>query len=89
MIRKVENYYAWVGKAQDIYNYLHTRNKYLYGYRLPLFETTQEPLTYNDFIADDLILVTNYFAWTNPSEFTLDFVEQVNKTWNKFYESWY
>ena len=86
MIRKVENYSAWVGKAQDIYNCLHTVNKYMYGYPLPLFGTTLEPISYNDFIADDLIMVTSYCAWTNPSEFTLDFVEQVNKTWNKFYE---
>lgn len=85
MIRKVPNMKAWVMRWRDLN--LFERVNYVYisaVFMLPLFDTyprIEEVLNFKD---DQLILIIN--TSVNPRPFTLEQVEEINKTWNKFYE---
>ena len=59
----------------------------LYVYNLPLFTSDQIPCIYKDLNDDDLILVVDHSIANRNKNFSLDFINEVNKTWNKFYES--
>lgn len=81
MIRKVENYKAWIGKVEDIIKCQRMfASTILYSYNLPLFTSDQTPSIYKDLNNDDLILVVDYPIANRNKNFSLDFINEVNKT---------
>ncbi len=95
MIRKVPNISAWVLKASDVEWFLPTSTMHIgfvYSTKLPLFSTTPLVIRYRKchYEDDELILLIDGYEYITfgtgaMSEFTLDEVEEINKTWNKFY----
>lgn len=91
MIRKVPNINAWVLKICDLDLFLGISSLRYRGwmiYDLPLFsiDPSIKNITYFLFNKDknDLVLIiSNSYELKN---FTLEEVEEINKTWNKFYE---
>ena len=87
MIRKVPNMSAWIMYDRDYSNWIWTSTIH-FGFQtiipLPLFELN--PNEHLRFIEEDeLILVVDGYVHSRP--YTLEQVEEINKTWNKFYES--
>ena len=92
MIRKIQDYDAWVCYFKDIKILRFYLNNYsfIFLYRLPLFDINPIPLAFpsENLDPDDLILV--YLLeikgrYERPL-FTENFVDEVNKRWNEFYE---
>ena len=88
MIRKVPNMQAWVMHYKDYPSWIRTSTIHL-GFQmllpLPLFELSPEVYVLSFLIEEDeLILVVD--AYIHPRPYTLEQVEEINKTWNKFYE---
>lgn len=91
MIRKVPNLNAWVLKIRDLDLFLGISSLRYKGwmiYDLPLFSIDPyiKNITYFLFNKDknDLVLIiSNSYE---SKKFTLEQVEEINKTWNKFYE---
>lgn len=84
MIRKVPNMKAWVLRRKDYKLLCHCTNSVLYTYALPLFDTNpplEIPFLMDE---DELILVIDFII--NEHSLTLEQVEEINKTWNRFYE---
>lgn len=85
MIRKVPNMKAWVLRRKDYRLLCNCTNSVLINtYALPLFDTNpplEIPFLMDD---DELILVVDFI--TNEHSLTLEQVEEINKTWNRFYE---
>lgn len=78
MIRKVPNMSAWVMRWRDLNLFKHITNIYFStAFMLPLFDTYPRSTDMN-FEDDQLILIVNAFA--NPRPFTLEQVEEINKT---------
>lgn len=89
---------AWVMYCKD-YNAWISISDVHYGfqtiYQLPLFSINPSNIAYHtlfDFVLNcindndnELILVVDRYVESYP--FTLQQVEEINKTWNKFYES--
>ena len=84
MIRKVENYNAWVCKVKDIWKVSFAKEceHWLDIYQLPLFSTKLIRLKLKDSDPEELVLIYDHFA----SVQSIDFIERVNQTWNKFYD---
>lgn len=87
MIRKVPNMSAWIMRAKD-YSKWDAVSKTHLGFRiireLPLFDTSPIAITYWMVEEDELILVID--SYVHPAQYTLEQIEEINKTWNKFYE---
>ncbi len=88
MIRKVPNMSAWVMHYKDYRNWVGTSTIHL-GFQLliplPLFELSPKVYALHFLIEEDeLILVVDAYMHHKP--YTLEQVEEINKTWNKFYE---
>ena len=84
---KVPNMSAWVMRAKDFNWWYPTSNiQCQLMTDLPLFSTDPDPLFLINFLypRDELVLVV---ASDVKIPFTLEQVEEINKTWNKFYES--
>ena len=94
MVRKVPNVPAWVLKESDVEWFLPTSTihiGFVYSTKLPLLSTTPLIRKYRKchYEDDELILLIDiheYFSTEVMCEFTLEEVEEINKTWNKFYE---
>jgi len=85
MIRKVPNMKAWVMKWRDITLFEHVTKVYFSTvFNLPLFDTCPRSTDILDFEDDQLILITDTLVNSRP--FTLEQIEEINKTWDKFYE---
>ena len=86
MIRKINNHNAWVCYAKEAKHL--TTPYYLYCYRLPLFDTRPAPIGTTESIdPDEIILLTTFFPFLIfEPPLTEDFIEQVNKRWNEFYD---
>lgn len=100
MVRKVPNLPAWVLKASDVEWFLPISTihvGFVYSAKLPLFSITPFVMRlyrrchYED---DELILLIDgyelfksnvIFGFGIMRGFTLEEVEEINKTWNKFY----
>lgn len=88
MIRKVPNMSAWIMHYKDYSNWIGTSIIHL-GFQiimpLPLFELYPKTYSLRSLIEEnELILVVD--AYVHPRPYTLEQVEEINKTWNKFYE---
>lgn len=84
MIRKVPNIKAWVLRRKDYILLSRCTNSNLNTYALPLFDINP-PLEIPFLIdEDELILVIDFII--NEHSLTLEQVEEINKTWNRFYE---
>lgn len=100
MVRKVPNISAWVLKESDVEWFLPTSAihvGFVYSTKLPLFSTTPLIMKYRKchYEDDELILLIDGYERYEYSivfetelirGFTLEEVEEINKTWNKFYE---
>ena len=91
MIRKVPNMQAWVMYYKDYPSRVLTSTMHL-GFQviipLPLFELNPNSYSLRFLIEEnELVLVVDAYVHLRP--YTLEQVEEINKTWNKFYESWY
>ena len=96
MVRKVPNISAWVLKESDVEWFLPTSTihiGFVYSAKLPLFSTTPLIRKYRKchYEDDELILLIDVYEYVSfytgvMREFTLDEIEEINKTWNKFYE---
>lgn len=89
MIRKVQGYEAWIGTWKDLTRYIviprrGTKN-FMY-YSLPLFDARPSPIPVIVRAFSDEIVLVVFFNGFTFSAFSLDFIEQVNKRWNEFYE---
>lgn len=85
MIRKVPNMKAWIMKWVDIISFERVTKVCISTvYTLPLFDTYPRSIDILDFEDDQLILIIDTFVNSRP--FTLEQIEEINKTWNKFYE---
>ena len=88
MIRKIEGYNAWVGPIGDLFQNIFLKSRgFAFFYSLPLFSCNEETMGWvernicpNSTLA--LLVIGNNIRY----KITLDFIEKVNKTWNKFYE---
>ena len=87
MIRKVPNMSAWVIQAKDYRKWI-VLSKYHWGFQtireLPLFEINTSDIPYGIVEDNELILVTD--SYVHPTPYTLEQIEEINKTWDKFYE---
>lgn len=88
MIRKVPNMQAWVMYNRDYSNWIWTSVIH-FGFQdiilLPLFDLTPKAYSSRFLIEEnDLILVVD--TYIHPRPYTLEQVEEINKTWNKFYD---
>jgi len=84
MIRKVPNMSAWVMRWRDFNLFEYVNNIYVpAAFMLPLFDIYPRCTDIN-FEDDQLILIID--AFTNLRPFTLEQIEEINKTWDKFYE---
>ena len=86
MIRKIEGYNAWICYKNDIDVLLTVNSCSLLCYNLPLFSTNPGYPKNPHNIETDLVLCVECKGFVSHSFFE-NFVEKVNKTWNKFYES--
>lgn len=89
MIRKVQGYEAWIGTWEDLVRYIllpkHGTKNFMY-YNLPLFDARPTPIPFTTRIfSKDIMLIVFFNGFTLPA-FSFDFIEQVNKRWNEFYE---
>ena len=80
---------AWVMYYKDYRNWVWTSTMHL-GFQtiipLPLFELSPKAYVLHFLIEEDeLVLIVDSYIHTIP--YTLEQVEEINKTWNKFYES--
>ena len=101
MVRKVPNLNAWVLKASDVNWFVPTSTIHVgFGYvaNLPLFSVSPIFIKYRKCFYDDdelILLIDVYDLYINQGvfnagvvrDFTLEEVEEINKIWNKFYES--
>lgn len=89
MIRKIQGYEAWIGTWRDLTRYIllpRRRTKNLMYYNLPLFDARPTPIPIIARVfSNEIMLVVFFNGFTCPA-FSLDFIEQVNKRWNEFYE---
>ena len=89
MIRKVPDMAAWVMHFEDYQWWYPTSDVHL-GFdriiQLPLFDTFPEITHWWRYspTGEELILVVDIYV--NPRPFTLKQVDDINKTWNLFYE---
>ena len=88
MIRKVPNMHAWIMHYKDYPNWIWTSTIH-FGFQviipLPLFELNPNAHTLRFLIEEnELILVVD--AYVHPRPYTLEQIEEINKTWNRFYE---
>ena len=80
--------HAWIMYDRDYSNWIWTSTIH-FGFQdiipLPLFDLNPNAYT-SGFLIDenDLILVVDRYIHTGP--YTLEQIEEINKTWNKFYE---
>ena len=88
MIRKVPNMQAWVMHYKDYSNWIGTsavHSGFPIIISLPLFELNPSAHSLRFLIkGDELVLVVD--AYVHPRPYTLEQVEEINKTWNKFYD---
>ena len=84
MIRKVPNMKAWVLQRKDYSLLRYLTNSLLSTFELPLFDSNPIPTASFLINDDELMLVAE--VSTGTLSFTLEQVEEINKTWNKFYE---
>lgn len=99
MVRKVPNILAWVLKESDVEWFLPTsiiHIGFVYSTKLPLFSTMPLVMKYRKchYEDDELILLIDGYELFKKNtmsgigvmfELTLEEVEEINKTWNKFY----
>ena len=99
MVRKVPNISAWVLKESDVEWFIPTSTIHIgfdYSTKLPLFSTTPLVRKYRKchYEDDELILLIDGYELLEHNimfdvevirGFTLEEVEEINKTWNKFY----
>lgn len=88
MIRKVPNMSAWVMYYKDYPSWICTSAVHL-GFQviipLPLFELNPNSYSLRFLIEEnELVLVVDAYVHSRP--YTLEQVEEINKTWNRFYE---
>lgn len=87
MIRKVPNMHAWVMYYKDYPNWIWTSIIH-FGFQtiipLPLFELN--PNGRFGFLIEGNELIVVVDAYVHPRPYTLEQVEEINKTWNRFYE---
>lgn len=79
---------AWVMHYKDYPSWVCTSTMHL-GFQtllpLPLFELSPGAYVLHFLIEDDeLVLVVD--SYIHPRPYTLEQVEEINKTWNKFYD---
>lgn len=89
MIRKVQGYEAWLGTWEDLIRYIvlpkrGTKN-FIYC-NLPLFDARPTPIPIITRVFSENIVLIVFFNGFKVPAFSLDFIEQVNKRWNEFYE---
>ena len=88
MIRKVPNMSAWIMRAKDHSKWASVSKIHL-GFQtireLPLFDTNPIATMYWTIEENELILVIDSYVHSIP--YTLEEIEEINKTWDKFYES--
>lgn len=89
MIRKVPNMSAWIMHCKDYSNWIGTSIIHL-GFQiiipLPLFELYPKTTHSLRFLIEENELILVVDAYVHPRPYTLEQVEEINKTWNKFYE---
>jgi hypothetical protein len=95
MIRKVEGYNAWILKNKDlpILDNICKNTRWNDVVRLPLFglHFYYYNVWSDDWPDEEELVLSIYYPYgherTNGCNYkSLDFLEKVNKTWNKFYE---
>ena len=88
MIRRVACVDGWIMRKNEITAFIITNNKlyHLWVYRLPLFELNIIPESLDEFEREDLILLTKGKTWDGQLDLSFEQFEEINKTWNKFYE---
>lgn len=87
MIRKVPNMQAWVMHCKDYSNWEWTSTIHRWFQTilpLPLFELNPNGHIGHSIEENELMLVVDGYVHSRP--YTLEQVEEINKTWNKFYE---
>lgn len=79
---------AWIMRAKDHSKWASVSKIHL-GFQtireLPLLDTNPIAITYWMAEENELILVID--SYVHPAPYTLKQIEEINKTWNKFYES--
>ena len=87
MIRKVPNMSAWIMRAKDHSKWASVSKIHL-GFQtireLPLLDINPIAITYWMIEENELILVID--SYVHPTPYTLEEIEEINKTWDKFYE---
>ncbi len=78
---------AWIMQAKDYPKWIKI-STFRWGFQrimeLPLFDTNPISTIYWMVEENELILVVDSYVHLKP--FTLEQVEEINKTWDKFYE---
>lgn len=74
---------AWVLRRKDYSLLHHVTKSFVYIFELPLFDVNPIPTTSFLINDDELMLIVE--VSTGTLIFTLEQVEEINKTWNKFY----
>lgn len=97
MIRKVPNIKAWILKPDDYLLLLKVNSQIINAYNiirifnLPLLSCNPDDgKSYTDYTDFVMVTIENPFLESdlfNPDgTFKLKYVEEINKTWNKFYD---
>ena len=86
MIRKIPNIEAWICTYFDYRDILLkiTNPRLWSAFNLPLFELTLKHRDNNIYGDNELILCADWSL--NGKKFTEEERDEINKTWNKFYE---